>query len=173
MYVIFDGWSSTESVLIGLEKGNTCIKLHEVSILENSRHEAFAQALAQGQTADAAYEAAGYKADRGHASRLASNGNVVARVRELQEATAATASMSREQAVKMCVEILQAPPSSAHLDNPLCELKMGKDGPYAVYPDKKGILDRLSKMLGWDEPEKHDVTLTGPRGVLNSILKRK
>ena len=58
--------------------------------LSNPRHERFAQALLQGETADAAYEQAGFKANRGNASRLKANDSILARLSELQ-ATAAKA----------------------------------------------------------------------------------
>jgi phage terminase small subunit len=53
-------------------------------LLSNSRHEQFAQGLATGKSATEAYKDAGYKGDRTAASRLATNVNVQARVRELQ-----------------------------------------------------------------------------------------
>lgn len=52
-------------------------------ILDNPRHEAFAQALAEGKTADEAYVLAGYKANRGNATVLKAKQSVKARVREL------------------------------------------------------------------------------------------
>jgi hypothetical protein len=42
-------------------------------VLPNNKHELFAQGLAKGLSADAAYQAAGYKRDRGNAARK-SNG---------------------------------------------------------------------------------------------------
>jgi phage terminase small subunit len=51
--------------------------------LKNLRHERFAQNIAMGMNATAAYAAAGYKPSTAHASRLAVNGRVVERVREL------------------------------------------------------------------------------------------
>jgi phage terminase small subunit len=57
--------------------------------LRNTKHERFAQDLAEGKSADGAYTAAGYKPDRAHASRLAANGNIRGRVAELQDAAAA------------------------------------------------------------------------------------
>ena len=51
--------------------------------LENSRHELFAQELAKGSTADAAYVAAGFSANRGHATRLKANESVERRVAEI------------------------------------------------------------------------------------------
>lgn len=55
-----------------------------MAALKNTRHERFAQELAKGETADAAYEAAGYKANRGNATRLKANESVARRVSELQ-----------------------------------------------------------------------------------------
>lgn len=57
-------------------------------ILPNARHEAFAQAIAKGKTADDAYSQAGYRANRGNATRLKANESVVARVAELQQKVA-------------------------------------------------------------------------------------
>jgi phage terminase small subunit len=53
-------------------------------VLQNARHEAFAQELARGKAAEAAYQAAGYKPDRGNASRLTANDSIRARVAELK-----------------------------------------------------------------------------------------
>ena len=56
--------------------------------LANAKHERFAQALAKGETADAAYVAAGFTANRGNAARLNANESVRKRVGELQERAA-------------------------------------------------------------------------------------
>ncbi|MEN5103794.1 hypothetical protein [Brucella anthropi] len=53
-------------------------------ILRNARHEAFAQGLAKGISADEAYQKAGYKPHRGNASTLRTNQNILGRVAELQ-----------------------------------------------------------------------------------------
>ena len=68
-------------------------------ILKNPRHEAFAQELAKGKTADEAYQAVGYRADRGHASRLAANGNICARLAELQAVGAEKAVVTIESLI--------------------------------------------------------------------------
>lgn len=52
--------------------------------LTNARHEAFAQALAKGKTADEAYALAGFKPNRGNATRLKANDSIQKRVLELQ-----------------------------------------------------------------------------------------
>lgn len=55
-----------------------------MGVLANQRHEAFAQALAKGKSADEAYAEAGYQPHRGNASTLRANQNVSARVIEIQ-----------------------------------------------------------------------------------------
>lgn len=53
--------------------------------LPNARHERFAQALAQGKTADEAYTIAGFKPNRGNASTLKQKQSIQNRVREILE----------------------------------------------------------------------------------------
>jgi phage terminase small subunit len=55
-----------------------------MSPLNNTRHERFAQALFEGETADAAYVIAGYKPNDGNCIRLKGNERVKARLSELQ-----------------------------------------------------------------------------------------
>ena len=57
--------------------------------LPNARHERFAQELVKGASQIAAYEAAGYKADRGAACHLSAKPHIVQRVSELQSLSAA------------------------------------------------------------------------------------
>jgi hypothetical protein len=52
--------------------------------LTNPWHERFAQELAAGNSADAAYEAAGYRKHRGNAARLSANEHIKNRVKEIQ-----------------------------------------------------------------------------------------
>jgi hypothetical protein len=74
-------------------------------VLQNAKHEAFAQALAKGKSATEAYTAAGYKGDRTAASRLSTNVNVQARVIELQgraaERTVITVSSITDRLLKI------------------------------------------------------------------------
>ena len=63
-------------------------------LLDNPRHEIFAQELAKGSPQAAAYEAAGYKPSEQHACRLASNGKVAARVAEIMGKAAVRAEIS-------------------------------------------------------------------------------
>ena len=54
-----------------------------MAILKNARHERFAQNLAKGMSATAAYEKAGYKPNDQNAARLTRNDEVRSRVAEL------------------------------------------------------------------------------------------
>jgi phage terminase small subunit len=63
-------------------------------MLENSRHERFAQGLASGLTQLQAYAEAGYCGNHAHASRLSKNPRVRARVAEIMERAAARAEIS-------------------------------------------------------------------------------
>jgi len=53
-------------------------------ILQNIRHEAFAQGRAKGALLDDAYEDAGFAPENGHASRLAKRPEVAERIAELR-----------------------------------------------------------------------------------------
>ena len=62
--------------------------------LSNPKHERFAQALAKGETADAAYVSAGYEENRGNATRLKANESIEARVAEILERAAMRAEIT-------------------------------------------------------------------------------
>jgi len=76
-----------------------------MAVLANSRHERFAQLLAEGKTADEAYQEAGFSANRGNATRLKANESVQVRVAELlgsaAERTEITRSMIAEELAKI------------------------------------------------------------------------
>jgi hypothetical protein len=55
-----------------------------VPTLHNPRHERFAQELATGKTADAAYVRASYRENRSNAARLSANRDIQRRVAEIQ-----------------------------------------------------------------------------------------
>ena len=65
-----------------------------MAALSNPKHERFAQALAKGETADAAYVLAGYEENRGNATRLKANESVETRVSEILERAATRAEIT-------------------------------------------------------------------------------
>jgi phage terminase small subunit len=76
-----------------------------MSPLCNSKHERFAQELAEGKSMSEAYEVAGYKPNRSHASRLATNGNIQGRVAELQDAAAAETQITLQSLIEEAADI--------------------------------------------------------------------
>ena len=77
-------------------------------VLDNPKHERFAQELSKGKTADEAYVLAGYKADRGNASRLTAKDNVIARVAEIQDRGAMRAEVTVESLIAEAEEVRAA-----------------------------------------------------------------
>ena len=64
--------------------------------LQHPRHERFAQELATGKTADAAYVLAGYRKNRSNAARLSANRDILKRVAEIQSLGAERAAITVE-----------------------------------------------------------------------------
>jgi phage terminase small subunit len=91
-------------------------------VLPNNKHELFAQGLAKGLSADAAYQPAGYKQSRSAASRLSTNVNIRARVEELQNKAAEKVELSKAWVLarlKQTVErAMQAVPVLDHEGKP-------------------------------------------------------
>ena len=73
-------------------------------VLDNARHEAFAQHLAKGLSASEAYVKAGYKANDGNAATLKGNQRVKARVAELQAKAAERTVVTVEDIAKQLDE---------------------------------------------------------------------
>ena len=84
--------------------------------LKNPRHEAFAQALARGMSASAAYVEGGFKANRHNAAALAREEHIRTRVTELQEEQLAIHKQATAEAVanaKVTIESLIAEAEAA------------------------------------------------------------
>lgn len=69
-------------------------------VLGNPRHELFAQAIASGKSASAAYVEAGYEPNRHNAARLSTNEHVADRVEELLLAGAKRAEVTVERVMR-------------------------------------------------------------------------
>lgn len=111
--------------------------------LHNPRHERFAQELAKGKKADEAYKTAGYKPDRGHASRLASNGSVSDRVAELQGKAAAKVGVTVERVLEEMARIAFADITSAVEWGEALAVKNADGDEYAV----QGVVVKPSENL--------------------------
>ena len=77
-------------------------------LLDNPKHEIFAQQLAQGKTADEAYALAGYRKSRSNASVLRTYQNISDRIVELQSAGSVRAEITIERLIREAAEIQRA-----------------------------------------------------------------
>jgi hypothetical protein len=87
-------------------------------VLKNPRHEAFAQALARGMSAAAAYAEVGYRPHRHNAATLARKKHISVRVSELQEEQLAIHQQAAAEAAanaKVTIESLIAEAEAARL----------------------------------------------------------
>jgi hypothetical protein len=85
-------------------------------ILANPKHEAFAQGIARGSSAAAAYVEAGYRENRHNAATLARKQHILTRVSELQEEQLAIHQQATAQAAasaKVTIESLIAEAEAA------------------------------------------------------------
>jgi phage terminase small subunit len=71
-----------------------------MTILKNTKHELFAQALAKGETATKAYVTAGYEKNDGNAIRLKGNERIKARVAEILSRGADRAEITQERVLR-------------------------------------------------------------------------
>jgi phage terminase small subunit len=74
-------------------------------ILQNSKHELFAQELAKGRSASAAYVTAGFRAHGSNAARLSQNEHVRARIDELLAVAAEKAGVTIDRIVDELAKI--------------------------------------------------------------------
>jgi phage terminase small subunit len=77
-------------------------------VLKNPKHELFAQEVAKGNSQAGAYLSANYKPSEHHASRLARNGKVQARIAEILAAAAAKAEMTAAEVLQGLARIARA-----------------------------------------------------------------
>jgi phage terminase small subunit len=75
-----------------------------MSVLKNPRYERFAQLLATGKSATEAHELAGFKRDRGNASRLAAHPEIQTRVQQITAIGADRAAVTVESLIKEAEE---------------------------------------------------------------------
>ena len=70
-------------------------------VLQNQRHECFAQEIAKGKTADEAYVVAGFKPNRGNASTLKAKQSILDRVAEIRAASSKRAEITLARLLEM------------------------------------------------------------------------
>jgi phage terminase small subunit len=128
-------------------------------LLVNPRHELFCQAIASGTPAMEAYKLAGYKnsSAKANATRLMENDGIASRIAELSAQQSTKSEFSRDQFRQFLINVIQAKPEQASMQNALCEIAMTKEGPAPVFPDKLNAAAQLAKLTGWNSVEKVSV----------------
>ena len=136
-------------------------------ILQNARHERFAQLVASGKYSDMeAFKQAGYSARLGSAEcsrRLSENEGVKARIAELKARNAEKCEMARAEAVQYLVEILKTPIGEVTSDHRLAQSYDAKSGKIEL-PNKLGAMQLLAKKC---------VDGTSPRSTRSSMVSRR
>jgi len=115
-------------------------------ILQNTRHEAFAQARARGAVLNDAYEDAGFAPDRGHASRLAARDDVAERIAEIK---AEQADMDGACAGRVIAALLRLAEGGKALEGPgaLKEARLALLGAQRLH-DAMAVRRQLDRMGG-------------------------
>ena len=115
-------------------------------ILQNARHERFAQLVASRKHSDMeAFRLVGYsETGKGNAARLRDNESVAARIEELRARNAEKCQLSRDEAVQYLVEILKTPISEVTAGHRLAQSYDAKTGKVEL-PNKLGAMQLLAK----------------------------
>jgi hypothetical protein len=108
-------------------------------VLRNHRHEIFSQNLAQGKTADAPYQSAGYKSNRANACRLKANESVIGRVLELQASEQERFVLTRKCLLEALIENIEKALSRR-------PVKIGEGKPVYVY--RGDVANRAIQLAG-------------------------
>lgn len=90
-------------------------------VLKNPKHERFAQERAKGLDADAAYQKAGYRRDRGNAVRLTTKDSVSARIAEIQGKAETRAVLSIAEKREFLARVMRTPVGEVDHTSPLCQ----------------------------------------------------
>ena len=122
-------------------------------LLSNSRHEKFAQHVANGKSAAIAYVCAGYEnigaGQNGH--RLMKKDDVKARIAELMGRAEDKADITRGEIIKILANYARSHPDDYPHDTRL------------------RAIQQLTKMTGWDAPDKVELSADNE---LTELLKR-
>jgi hypothetical protein len=119
------------------------------------RQEAFARARFSGMGVMEAYQAAGYLGNSpDRASRVSQHPPVVARLAQLRKEAEDMLPYKKHEAINDLIAMVHATPDEANAEHPLCEMRMGNEGPYYRFPCKLHALMLLVRVLGWHRPQK-------------------
>ena len=113
-----------------------------------------AEALrASGKTGSDSYRAIAGKDARYadvRADQLMKMPGVRERIEELKTEAGEKCSLSREAYIKSLVEMYEAKPSEASMDNPRCDVVVVRGQKQAVFPPKLQVGQQLAKLVNWE-----------------------
>lgn len=138
------------------------------------QHEAFAQAVAEGLSAAAAYRReisneCTYESSVQAASKLMADFNVRSRVEELrssfEEILVDRLGVKQETLARYLMAVIQTPLADVTVDHELCQEYSRTDGDKVTtekvkMPSKLEAMKQLISMAGWNAPEKTESTTT-------------
>jgi hypothetical protein len=126
-------------------------------MLDNVRHEKFAQGVANGLTVSEAYRQAGFS-PRGagqSGEKLLKKTEIRKRVEEIKAESSQECKLSKRQLLDFLVDVIATPAGHVQKDNPLCQsFKDTQDCSEIKLPDKLRAAETLAKLCGWNEPDK-------------------
>lgn len=138
----------------------------EMPVLKNARHELFAQRVAKGETLDAAYVAAGYRAHKQNPARLRGKDVVSGRIAEIlqkiEERTIVSVERLRQEYARVgmaditdvlsfkgkTVRIKDSSTLSPDITAAIAEVQQTKDGIRIKMHPKQPALDALGRHIG-------------------------
>ncbi|MEI6278315.1 MAG: terminase small subunit [Verrucomicrobiae bacterium] len=143
-----------------------------MSILSNPKHEAFARKVAEGKRFGTAYRSVyGKKGLDSHASRLARNGKVSARIKELQQKSESKTLLTIQERRQFLADVVRVKVRETPLSSPLIQsIKTGKDGIEIRVPDKIKALELDAKMAG-ELVEKQETTHVLPGSLEEAVIE--
>jgi phage terminase small subunit len=141
-------------------------------ILENARHEKFAQAVARGRMQGQAYREAGFAARGGSARtgavNLGKRPEVKARIAELRGEATAAHRLNRRELLNYLVDVIETPAGEVREGDRLCySYRHTARQRSTRMPDKLKAAEMLAKLCGWLAPEQ--LEHSGPVEVIVRI----
>ena len=153
-------------------------------VLKNPKYEAFAVLRAMGWPMAKAYveimgrhkDSAGAPEKRALAwersSVLNKRKDVAARIRELQEQAAEKANWSKARMISYLESVLETPASALDPDNPIVEeIYATSEGMRMKTFSKTEAARLLSKLCGWEAPEKREISVSGSAEIDAALRK--
>lgn len=146
--------------------------------LSNPRHERFAQAIARGEYADAAYKEAGFKNHRSSASRLLANASIQRRIAALQLENCEMSKIDRQEALAYLASVVRTPIGHVTADSPVCQeyseatTPEGQTYLKVKMPSKIDALRLIGKWSGWERGTQAERDAAAALGGVAELVSR-